>query len=208
MSGHECAVGTPRSMVIRRPRRGALDGLLARSVNLQIHHSMTTTVFKSQRLIAKRWIPEDFDALLAVYSDREAMRWVGDGEPITRDECHAWFRVTECNYAKRGYGMFTLVEAEGGAVAGFAGLVHPGGQLEPELKYAFLRTHWGAGLATEAARQLLDYGAWVHGLRRIIATVAPGNLASQRVLAKAGMALAEERLNRDGTKTLVFEWMA
>jgi RimJ/RimL family protein N-acetyltransferase len=169
---------------------------------------MTDTIFKSQRLIGRRWIPEDFETLLTVYSDREAMRWVGDGEPITRDECQAWFQVTESNYAKRGYGMFTLVEREAGAVVGFAGLVHPGGQLEPELKYAFLRTHWGVGLATESARQLLDYGASVHGLSRIIATVAPGNLVSQRVLAKAGMTLAQERLNGDGTKTLVFEWMA
>ena len=87
---------------------------------------MTDTIFKSQRLIGRRWIPEDFETLLAVYSDREAMRWVGDGEPITRDECQAWFQVTESNYAKRGYGMFTLVERETGAVVGFAGLVHPG----------------------------------------------------------------------------------
>ena len=168
---------------------------------------MSSTVFQSERLLCRHWIAEDFEPLLAVYSDPEAMRWVGDGQPIGQGECEEWFKVTEANYAKRGYGMFTLVERDSGTVVGFAGLVHPGGQTEPEIKYAFLRTHWGVGLATEAVPQLLAYGASVHGLRRIIATVAPSNLVSQRVLAKAGMVLASHRANDDGSTTLVFEWL-
>ena len=169
---------------------------------------MSSTIFKSERLICRRWVPEDFDTLLALYSDLEAMRWVGDGEPITLDQCKEWFKVTEANYAKRGYGMFALVEGETGTVVGFAGLVHPGGQKEPEVKYAFLRTHWGLGLATESIRHLLDYAASVHGMRHIIATVAPDHRASQRVLAKAGMELVRERRNDDGSATFVFEWKA
>ncbi|MBL8525147.1 MAG: GNAT family N-acetyltransferase, partial [Betaproteobacteria bacterium] len=46
------------------------------------------------------------------------------------------------------------------------------------------------------------------GLNRIIATVAPANLASQRVLLKAGMTLAHLRPNDDGTVTQVYEWHA
>ena len=169
---------------------------------------MSTTIFQSERLVCRRWSPEDFEPLLAVYSDPDAMQWVGDGQPITRAECEEWFKVTEANYNKRGYGMFTLVGRDSGAVIGFAGLVHPGGQPEPEVKYALLRAHWGVGLASEAVPQLLAYGAAHHGLRHIIATVAPGNLASQRVLVKAGMASASHRSNQDGSTTLVFAWHA
>jgi ribosomal-protein-alanine N-acetyltransferase len=169
---------------------------------------VSSIVFQSERLLCRRWIPGDLEPLIAVYSDPEAMRWVGDGRPISRSECEEWIKVTEANYAKRGYGMFALVERDSGAIVGFAGLVHPGGQFEPEVKYAFLRAHWGVGLATEAVPRLLAYGASAHGLRRIIATVAPGNLVSQRVLAKAGMALAHHRSNDDGSTTLVFEWRA
>jgi RimJ/RimL family protein N-acetyltransferase len=43
-------------------------------------------------------------------------------------------------------------------------------------------------------------------MRQVIATVAPANLASQRVLAKAGMAEVEQRANDDGSTTCVFEW--
>jgi [ribosomal protein S5]-alanine N-acetyltransferase len=168
----------------------------------------SASLFHSARLYGRRWQAEDFDDLLAVYGDAEAMRWVGDGQPITPEACTQWFQVTADNYARRGYGMFTLVGRDSGQVVGFAGLVHPGGQAEPEIKYALHRAHWGLGLASEVVPALLAHGASAHGLRRIIATVAPGNLASQRVLAKAGMVLAEQRAHDDGSATLVFHWQA
>ena len=83
--------------------------------------------------------------MLAVYGDAEAMRWVGDGTPLSPEECDRWLVVTAENYAKRGYGMFALVERETGAVVGFCGLVHFGGQAEPEIKYALLRCGLGPG---------------------------------------------------------------
>lgn len=169
---------------------------------------MNSTVFQSERLLCRCWVPEDIEALVAVYCDAESMRYVEDGKPLTRRECEAWLEVTEANYARRGYGMFALVERTSGAVVGFAGLVHPGGQPEPEVKYAMRRAHWGRGLASESVPRVLDYGARAHGLRRIIATVAPDNHASLRVLSKAGMALVGRRANDDGSTTCVLEWLA
>ena len=169
---------------------------------------MSHLVFESERLLARRLEPGDAAALLAVYGDADAMRWVGDGEPLTAAQCEQWIAVTENNYRLRGYGMFALVERAAGEVVGFCGLVHPGGQAEAEVKYAFTRAHWGKGFATEAVRAMLDYGATSHGLREIIATVAPGNLVSLRVLAKCGMKAGEVRTNDDGTSTLCFFWRA
>lgn len=167
---------------------------------------MSDIIFETQRLRCRRLTPEDLGALVEVYGDAEAMRWVGDGSPLTEAEGREWLRVTENNYRKRGYGMFALEERATHKVIGFCGLVHPGGQQEPEVKYAFLRTHWGQGLATEAVAALLEYGKRRHGLTHIIATAAPEHLASQRVLTKAGMSRAEPRYNADGSQTLVFEW--
>jgi RimJ/RimL family protein N-acetyltransferase len=42
------------------------------------------------------------------------------------------------------------------------------------------------------------------GLTEVIATVAPEHAASRRVLEKAGMRLAYERANDDGSRTLVY----
>ncbi|MFN8441933.1 MAG: GNAT family N-acetyltransferase [Caldilineaceae bacterium] len=167
---------------------------------------MSQPVFVTDRLLARRLGAEDLEALFATYSDAEAMRWVGDGQPISRPECEQWVAVTLANYEKRGYGMFALEEHASGNVIGFCGIVHPGGQVEPEIKYTFLRSHWGRGLATEAVIGLLRYGIEVHGLTFLIATVAPDNGASQRVLLKAGMTRGELRTNEDGAQTQLFFW--
>lgn len=169
---------------------------------------MSSVIFESERLLCRHWVPEDLEPLYAVYSDADAMRWVGDGTPISRAGCEQWLQVTSDNYERRGYGMFALVERASGQVIGFAGLVHPGNQEEAEIKYAFLRPHWGQGLASEAVPLLLRYGNEQHGLERIIATVAPEHRASQRVLEKAGLELAQRRQNEDGSITFVYEWLA
>jgi ribosomal-protein-alanine N-acetyltransferase len=166
------------------------------------------TLFETARLRCRHWRDSDLQALEDVYGDTDAMRWVGDGEPLSREGCERWLEVTAGNYRTRGYGMFALEDRASGEVVGFCGLVHPGGQVEPEIKYALRRAAWGRGLATEAVCGLLAHGFAAHGLKRVIATVAPLNHASQRVLAKAGMREIAARRNGDGSTTCVFEWTA
>lgn len=167
-----------------------------------------TILFETERLCVRRITAEDLDAMAAVYGDAEAMRWVGEGEPLSRDGCAAWLGVTFGNYETRGYGMSAVELRETGRVIGFCGLVHPGGQPEAEIKYAFLRESWGRGFATEVVRGMLDYGARSLGLREIVATVYPDNSASRRVLFKAGMRETETRREDDGTQTVVCVWRA
>lgn len=169
---------------------------------------MQQHLFETARLLGRHLRPSDVDALVAVYGDAEAMRWVGDGEPLSRAQCAEWVAVSERNYRTRGYGMSALVERTSGATVGFCGLVHPAGQAEAELKYAFRRDHWGRGLATEAARAMLAYAREGLGLRQAIATAYPQNLASLRVLRKAGMRPAPSRTDADGTRICCFVWHA
>lgn len=161
-------------------------------------------LYHTPRLWVRRLTIADVDDMYAVYADPQAARWVDDGQPIAYDECRLWIRVTERNYATRGYGMSAMASRSDGAVVGFCGLVHPGGQPEVELKYALRRSHWGQGLATEAARGMLEYGRQAFGIERVIATIAPQNTASARVLMKLGMVHIDERAEPDGSTTAVY----
>lgn len=192
--------------IVPRATAGRAAWLYLAIIESMKRSAMVKLIFESKRLICRRMILEDRDALFAVYSDSVAMRWVGDGQPLTELQCDEWYKVTQANYVKRGYGMFVLQDRSSSQVIGFCGLVHPGGQPEAEVKYALLRPHWDQGLASEAVPALLAYGASEHGLPRIIATVAPENLASQRVLEKAGMALFQRREHPEGA-ILVYEWL-
>jgi RimJ/RimL family protein N-acetyltransferase len=169
---------------------------------------MAQPLFETERLRCRRLEEGDLAAMVAVYGDADAMRWVGDGRPLDEAQCRRWLDVTANNIRQRGYGMATLVAKADGRSVGFCGLVHPGGQAEAEIKYALRRDCWGFGYATEAARGMLRHGAAAHGLKRIIATTAPANTASHRVLLKAGMRRGALRRNDDGSFTQLFEWHA
>ena len=175
---------------------------------MQTLQAMPKIIFETTLLRARHLERADLDALLDVYGDAEAMRFVGDGRPLTQALCLKWLEVTEENYRRRGYGMFALEDRSSKDVIGFCGLVHPGDQVDVEIKYALKRRFWGMGLATEAVRAMLEYGATVKGLRRIIATTAPQNTASHRVLVKAGMVPSLLRNNENGSSTQLFSWQS
>ncbi len=166
------------------------------------------TIYHTERLLVRHITDGDVDAMCAVYGDAGAMRWVDDGRPLDREGCLRWISVTKENYATRGYGMSALVLRESGTVMGFCGIVHPGGQPEPEIKYALLREYWGQGLATEAVEGMLAYAAKYLGLRRVIATTAPENEPSHRVLLKVGMSHLKTTRDPDGGYTKTFVWSA
>ena len=168
--------------------------------------TVSALLYLTERLRVRQIESTDVNAMHAVYGDADAMRWVGDGSPLAREQCEEWVVITQRNYALRGYGMSALVARNSGEVIGFCGLVHPGGQPEVEIKYALRREFWGVGLATEAAAGMLAYGATVFGITRVIATTAPDNTASHRVLSKAGMQRAQLRRNEDGSFTQYFAW--
>lgn len=58
---------------------------------------------------------------------------------------------------------------------------------EADLGYVLARDAWGQGYAAEAALALVVAGFLQLGLQRIVATCDPRNLASARVLEKAGL---------------------
>lgn len=167
---------------------------------------MSELVFETDRTVVRRWRDTDLADVLRVYGDADAMRWVDDGKPISQSEAERWLEVTETNYRLRGYGMFAVELRGNFNIIGFCGLVHPGGQQDPEIKYAYSRVYWGQGIATEVAEGAIRYGEAVHKMDRIIATTAPENLASHRVLLKAGMQKGELCQNSDGTRTQYFVW--
>ena len=171
-------------------------------------HLTGEILFDTQRLRCRRWLPTDTDPLLAVYGDPVGAQYVGDGQPISPEECDLWLGVTNRNYAQHGYGMFALEALSSETTIGFCGLVHPDDQPEAEVKYSLLRSHWGEGLASELVPALLAFGAREFAMQRIIATVAPENLASQRVLQKSGMDFVEEQEDEQGLPMLVFEWLS
>lgn len=164
---------------------------------------MSETVLRTARLTVRRITPEDYDAMMLVYGDKELMRFVGEGVAILPEDCLRWVDITLGNYAKRGYGLF-LIETTDGELAGFVGLTHPCGQPEPEIKYVLRAPLWGQGLAQEVVSGLCRHAWSAWGLTEIIATVHPDNAASHRVLAQCGFQRQPDVKNEDGSTTALW----
>jgi RimJ/RimL family protein N-acetyltransferase len=86
-------------------------------------------------------------------------------------------------------GVMSVRRRKDDTFLGYAGLRPlPDRTSAMELTYAIAPAQWGAGLATEAAGAVIDWGlANISGLREIIALSRTENPASIRVMEKLGM---------------------
>lgn len=93
------------------------------------------------------------------------------------------------HWADHGFGMWILRDTATAAIIGRAILRHLNveGVDEVEVGYGFMPEHWGRGLATEIARACVRIGHDQLRLHSLVAITRPINLASQRVMLKAGL---------------------
>lgn len=138
---------------------------------------------RSDRVLLGRFTIEDHAAVHTFASDPQVCRymsWGPNSESDTNEFLAQSIPVTP--------GRLNLAVIVDQAVIGSASVwttdnEHKNG----ELGYVLRVDHWGRGFATETARLLLHLGAEHLDLERIAATCDVENIASARVLEKAGM---------------------
>ena len=84
-----------------------------------------------------------------------------------------------------GVAAFHVLVDEGGSVLGRFNLIFAGDGIA-ELGYRVAQNAAGRGVATAAVRELCQLAALQYGLRTLRAATSRENVASQKVLAKAG----------------------
>lgn len=132
---------------------------------------------------------------------------MGDGKPLTHERCVKWIETSMYNYQTKGFGASAVIEKSTNKFIGCCGLVYDPERSEPEIPeiiYSFEPCYWGQGFASEIVPAMLNYGLTQCGLQRILATIAPENLASQRVAEKAGMVFSREEIESDGLPSLFY----
>lgn len=147
------------------------------------------TVIETNRLILRRFTPEDAADNYRIYTDPENMRFMGRTPDSVEFERY-YIRQHIANYYDRhDFGLWATVLKEDGRLIGRCGLLYQQveGAREVEVSYLVDRHYWGRGLATEAARAAVRLGFGRYGFPRIVALIHPGNVASARVAEKLGM---------------------
>lgn len=149
---------------------------------------MTPGQIGTDRLLLRPIAVDDVDAFARIFADPEVLRFVGDGTTASREETAEWTERSIARNTNEGFDRRSVVLRETGHVIGWCGIAvwDIEGRTERELGYVLAREHWGRGLATEAAMAMRDHALGALGLRRLIALVAQGNAASERVAGKLG----------------------
>ena len=153
---------------------------------------MVLPSFATARLALTPRSMADFDACLAMDQDPQVTRHIHG--PWADPAAHRAFlrdRIQADHGPGLGYWTIRPRDDRAEDAQGFLGwiLLIPLDALGPEIEIGWRlpRHAWGQGLATEAARPILDHGLRTLGLPKIVADIHTANPASLAVAAKLGL---------------------
>jgi RimJ/RimL family protein N-acetyltransferase len=148
---------------------------------------VTVPEVHTERLVMRGFREEDLGRWAEICSDLEVTRWVGDSEPVSREDAWRLMAYFLGHWDLRGFGQWALVEQSTGELVGRAGLLQP--EAWPGLEVGWLvdRAHWGRGFAPEAGRASMEWARAELGADRIISLIEDANERSARVAEKLGM---------------------
>ncbi len=144
--------------------------------------------FETERLRAEPLDGSHFAVLAALHRDERVMATLGG--VASEAETRAWLARNLEHWERHGFGLFVFRDRETGSFVARAGIrrVEIGGREEIEVAYALAPERWGSGLATEIARALVAVALERLRLPDVVAFTLPTNVASRRVMEKAGLA--------------------
>ena len=146
---------------------------------------------ETERLLLRRFTEDDVENLVELDGDPEVMHFITGGRATPREEVQDEILPAFLDHYERyaGCGFWAAIEKSTGRFLGWfhfrpAEGAPPG---EVELGYRLRRSAWGGGYATEGSRALIDKGFAELGVERVVAFTMVVNVASRRVLEKAGL---------------------
>lgn len=142
-------------------------------------------IIETDRLILRSWRKEDRDVFASLNADPEVMQDLGG--PMTRRASDAKLDRYRASFEQHGFSRMAI-EEKNGPFVGYAGVMpaaydHP---LAPhnQVGWRLVRSAWGKGYATEAARAALDDVFARLGLDEVLAYTAIDNPRSQAVMER------------------------
>ena len=134
------------------------------------------------------WTLDDLESLVYFANNKEIAKFMNDQfpHPYTIENGKAFIAFA----TKDSPVHIFAIDINGQAVGGIG--IHPQSGVEQknaELGYWLAEPFWGKGIITEAVKQMVIFAFNTYDINRIFARPFGTNIASQKVLEKAGFAL-------------------
>ena len=144
---------------------------------------------ETERLVLREFRAGDDEDMHEYAGDPEVARymsWGPNDRSATRAFLNHQLRQQE-EWPRDSVEMAAELKSERRVIGGLRLTIRDQENLTADIGYTFNRRHWNKGLATEAARALLDAAFHRLGLHRVWATCDARNQGSYRVMEKLGM---------------------
>jgi RimJ/RimL family protein N-acetyltransferase len=142
-------------------------------------------VLVTARLRLRAFRDADRLPFAALNADPEVMEHFPDR--LTRAESDAFVDRIAARWAADGHGLWAVERLADGTFLGFTGIAKLAWLPTPEIGWRFVRSAWGQGLATEAARAARDWAFAFLGLDEIVSVTTVGNERSRAVMRRIGL---------------------
>ena len=147
-------------------------------------------MIETKRLIIRRFTPKDANDVYEACNDFEMVKTtLGLPWPYTKEMAEGWIsKVQEREQDGSSYEYAICFKENPNKVIGCVSLmdIHPRAK-RAEMGYWVARKFWKQGVATEAAKAMLDFGFDKLDLHSVVARYFDINPASGRVMEKCGM---------------------
>ncbi len=153
--------------------------------------------FHTERLSAERLEEGHLEFIHRMHQDERVMAYLGGKR--SHEQTMEYMEQNLAHWDKYGYGIWVLRENATGIFAGRGGLrnVIIGGRDEVEVAYGLVPEFWNRGLATEFVRAVVRIGLSELGLSGLVCVINPDNIASLRVMEKAGFDFERDVIYKD-----------
>jgi ribosomal-protein-alanine N-acetyltransferase len=164
--------------------------------------TIMTTITQTQRIIIREFILDELDIYLNHFAGEEFLRYI---PKRTREQRINIFNTAINNYSESKttgiWGMFNKVD---GSFIGSC-LLRPFEDNPSilELGYSIEQHLWGQGFASEMAAGMVAHAFAKNTIIEVVAITSLPNIASQRVLEKAGL-LRADNVTRDKEELACF----
>ena len=140
-------------------------------------------VLETKRLVLRAPRLEDMDQIAALANNRRIAEMTSTiPHPYGIKGAQAWLSTIVVAEGGTTFGIFLK---ETNALIGACGYA-PREESTPEIGYWIGEPYWNRGIATEAARAVIDHAFTEGGLALLLGSCRVTNLASRRVLEKCG----------------------
>ena len=162
-----------------------------------------TLCIDTERLRLFPLFEKDTEALHVLWTQPDVRQFLWDGESIPPEQTAEVVAESERLFRESGLGLWSAHADSGSGMIGFCGYWYFHEPPELQVLYGLSPDQWGRGLATEAACAMIRYGFETLGLKEVIGSTDVPNLASVRVMEKAGMSF-QKRVSINGLDTLYY----